>query len=320
MNDSPKLLLFISIDVVGSTAYKNSTSEDRSEAHPWLPVLYYFFSEFPAIFAEKNDNNKASIEPIGFSRPKVWKYLGDEIVFVIELTHCSHLNFYLGNVIEAMDSFVSTRFKDKKLGLKGAAWIAGFPVANVEIEIKDNDRTIFDYLGRSMDAGFRLSRIATSQKFILSVQTAWMLAKESGKLRIYYDGRENLKGIKNGDQYPIFWISSDKNHATELDLLQIKASENTTIAKFCKEYILENGWGLPFIEGDHKFSKYKEKDYSVKFAKAASLFESRLQDDMDSTDLTASTSVSTAKGEEFIVAAKEQAASNRKKRKRGSKH
>jgi len=302
LNDKPKLLLFISIDIAGSTAYKNSTLGDGSEVHPWLPVLYYFFSEFPITFSKINEQNKDRIKPTCFTQPKVWKHLGDEIIFVVELRHFYHLGYYLTNAREAMDTFVLDSLKDKSLGLKGTAWIAGFPVANVEVNIPTPDGSLIDYLGRSMDAGFRLSKLATPQKFILSIQTAWMLAMESADIEIYYDGRANLKGIKNGGQYPIFWISSDKNHATELDLLKIKPSESRSITAFCQHYISDNGLGLPFIEHDDKFSRYKESGYDDKLAKVLSLLEKN----QIGNDVADSPPESEMLRDELISAAKDQ--------------
>ena len=43
-----RLLLFMSVDLAGSTAYKNTIVPN--EVQPWLEVFFKFFREFPAEF------------------------------------------------------------------------------------------------------------------------------------------------------------------------------------------------------------------------------------------------------------------------------
>jgi len=285
---TPQLLLFMSIDIVGSTAYKNSTQRDKSDIHPWRPTIQSFFIDFPIDLVKTNDVNKPKLNCSDFAPPKIWKFLGDEIVFYVELKHSSHLSYYLENTKKLMNIFCVENFKEQKLKLKGAAWVSGFPVANTMMKFSIDKRITTDYFGRSIDAGFRLAKIATAQKFVLSIQTAWMLSQISSDIDIYYDGRTHLKGILNGDQYPIFWILSDTKAANELDLLHIKPSGKEIIAEFGRRYIEDNGWGLPFIEGDKAFS-YKDPDYEDRLARASSLDEKSIDD--EGIDFTGNQSV-----------------------------
>ena len=82
---------------------------------------------------------------------------------------------------------------------------------------------IVDYIGPSIDTGFRLSTLSSSRKFVVSLELAHILSLEQHlneqrprrqstgafsltKFEFRYDGRKNLKGVFNGAPYPVFWI------------------------------------------------------------------------------------------------------------------
>jgi len=90
--------------------------------------------------------------------------------------------------------------------VKGTGWLAGFPVMN---SVMPGDSVShFDFLGSSIDIGFRLSRFASPRKFIFSVELAYVLSAP-GKLienGFRYHGKEILKGVLANRPYPIFWL------------------------------------------------------------------------------------------------------------------
>ncbi|MEM9717172.1 MAG: hypothetical protein AAF826_11710, partial [Pseudomonadota bacterium] len=78
-----RVRLFLSIDLSGSTAFKNSKEgQDRSEgATPyWVGVFQNFYSDFPSLFASHFERLKNSSVGSDFC-PKLWKAVGDELVF-----------------------------------------------------------------------------------------------------------------------------------------------------------------------------------------------------------------------------------------------
>jgi hypothetical protein len=114
---------------------------------------------------------------------------------------------------------------------------------------KKRENLARDFLGPSIDAGFRLATLATPRKMILSVEVAYLLA--SAKMptsseilkffdwpKIYYDGRRDLKGVLGGKPYPVFWIDlhgHDAHAALEDKLTQEKADlKNQDIENFCE--------------------------------------------------------------------------------------
>ncbi|WP_460230499.1 hypothetical protein, partial [Bacillus cereus] len=103
-----KLKLFLSIDVVGSTAFK----QDQPRSHHrntgrasgpsnWLTFLSSFYRDFSSRLklhlgrcVEHTGFNNGNVDSqVGY--PSLWKALGDELVFVIELKHEKHLSVIL---------------------------------------------------------------------------------------------------------------------------------------------------------------------------------------------------------------------------------
>ena len=72
---------------------------------------------------------------------------------------------------------------NSSLRVKGTAWVAGFPVRNIELYIPKNmhknkaePECVRDFLGPSIDLGFRLSKKASEARLILSPSLAYLIA------------------------------------------------------------------------------------------------------------------------------------------------
>ena len=78
-----RVRLFLSVDLSGSTAYKNSGSgENRHNgaAPKWVTVFQQFYTDFPDIF--KTEYQKQKNDAVGNDGcPKLWKAVGDELIF-----------------------------------------------------------------------------------------------------------------------------------------------------------------------------------------------------------------------------------------------
>jgi len=160
MDIESELILFLSVDIIGSTAYKNSTSKSREDEHPWLQ----FFRDFYVAFPEK----LASSLPEHYTEndvPHIWKTAGDELIFAkgIKIINeiCECVNGFRKTIVDYKKEMEK---KTANLSLKATGWIAGFPIVNAKITTK-NDKT--DYIGPSMDTGFRLCELSDSRKFII---------------------------------------------------------------------------------------------------------------------------------------------------------
>ena len=121
-----KLRLFASADLVGSTAYKSTSSADKPE---WAATFKQFFRDFPlavereySLVPDKCGTCQEHLRP--------WKFSGDEVLFWVELRSYRESIVHLAAFKQAVVSFSKLWLSEKKisLSLKATAWLAGFPV------------------------------------------------------------------------------------------------------------------------------------------------------------------------------------------------
>lgn len=100
----PKILLFLSIDLVGSTAHKQSPSfpvgdpdefYQEGEVHPsWMSPIGNFYSRYGILFEENWKKYKQKLEknsiPYG-EDPALWKANGDELIYIKEIKNRKEL-------------------------------------------------------------------------------------------------------------------------------------------------------------------------------------------------------------------------------------
>lgn len=267
-----RLLLFLSVDLENSTQLKQV--QGRRRDNDWLPVILTFIEDFP-------EKLRAKASELDLRAPTVWKLLGDEIVFVVELKDGREPAAYLHALRESVREW-NSRVREKsrndytQLPVKGSAWIAEFPVVNTVVPISDGQE---DYVGPSMDAGFRISRLATVRRLSISAELAWLTIKSiplckklPRPIDIYFDGRLSIKGIAEGIGYPNLWIeiTASAFHDGEHQVLGRKQKNyQSQIKKLCGNYVKEYGVPdyMPFIPGAEKFTP-RPKEY-IKDLKAA---------------------------------------------------
>jgi hypothetical protein len=220
--------LFVSVDMVNSTAFKNR--EPR-----WPFVMHHFF--------ESVVGEIKSVCP----RFNVWKYLGDEVTFwrrmqsgdnLIDLVGETHRA--LGRICAALDAIedahgIRTR---NIIGAKATMWAASADfVANADLErdlrtsyrhanriveedhlilfggdAEPQERKAYDFIGPEIDIGFRISHFAQRGFVLLSAALAYLLLQEEQPgdavephMRIV--SFEALKGVWGGRKYPIIWYT-----------------------------------------------------------------------------------------------------------------
>ena len=112
--------------------------------------------------------------------PKLWKTIGDEILFVNRVHSISHLSAYVSAFSKTLMEFAD-KFLGEDLDTKGNGWIAAFPSPNcsigiggdstidpiagindlpseqLEADVDENPRK-YDFLGKGIDGGFRISK------------------------------------------------------------------------------------------------------------------------------------------------------------------
>jgi hypothetical protein len=240
-----RLRLFLSVDLVGSTAFK---SKDDETNLVWIKAFQKFYEQFPKMFRrhyrefcdeapEIHSDEKAIT-------PKVWKTIGDEIIFVNRVHSVAHLAAYVISFRKTLIAFGEEVNATYKLNTKGNGWIAAFPTPNrsirLALDVKDesyssNDDILteddevsvdqqpsrFDFLGKGIDGGFRISRNSAVDTMTLSPALAYLLCRahknvDTTKFDCQFSFREPevFKGVMGGRKYPVVSLitSRDEDH------------------------------------------------------------------------------------------------------------
>jgi hypothetical protein len=255
----PRLRVFFSVDLIGSTQFKiaqnygGGPSVPTEEASWWPNVLGEFYTDFQKEFlrnwAEFEELAKGWSEITVGDPPKLWKALGDELIFSKIVTHIHEVWGIVQVWRKTLVDF-KRRWNHDNLKFKSGAWIVGSPIRNWEIaflrdpvtadDIQMMDDRIgynfyllnqyydpnetrkidLDFIGTSMDCGFRLLSKADERKFVVSADLVYLLiesqdhcqAKFKPKyppIKYYFDGTAELKGIdRYGVNYPVFWLDA----------------------------------------------------------------------------------------------------------------
>lgn len=215
------LRLFLSVDIVNSTGLKQ---EFREKEGSWLSIARSFYTAFPTFVTSALDALPAIEDK---SRPDLWKAIGDELVFVSEIGKMDDVPVLLQALRAAVNQWNREKEGEGVL-VKGGAWLAGFPVMNSIIPGEVEGR--HDYIGSSIDTGFRLCRFATPRQLVIGIEVAYVVAKLNDPLleQIHYQRREEIRGVLKGQPYPIFWLDCFAA-ASELPKISVVAKREDKI-------------------------------------------------------------------------------------------
>jgi len=289
----PKQLIFLSIDAIGSTKLKSSLIEKGCTPDIWADYFLAFLPEVVIVYQNKlvevinNQCRKNCKNPcvpeLGKEdefghKVNLWKYIGDEVVLVADLK-CpdQHASLHVLALAETIKQFNLNFEKkpilgdpDNLLRFKGTAWVAGFPVTNIELVLPGpaKDQTVKDFLGPSIDLGFRLAKLASEDRLVVSASLAHLILSEPplktplthmGKtekdLPLCFGGFAEIKGIKDG-KHPLIWFSI--NETAESKLCHVNSGDLLT---FLDEGPLKHLKIPPFILDDNKFNPDYDKEY-----------------------------------------------------------
>jgi len=247
------LYLLLSVDVAGSTAFKNQYSKDKA-TEKWMA----FFSDFYQYF---DDMFQQSLNKKGL-KARLLKTLGDELIFSHKLKLSEDITFILDIFIKIINKFRKEIHANSfPLELKGNAWVCGVPLLNLPIT-KANNKTkeleVIDFIGPQMDTGFRISKYSSVEKFTLSADLAYILAKLKDEdcfdKDIHYLGKKELKGVNNGKPYPIFFLYTPNDEISAFDKAINHKDKNidpAELIKYFDEYIYKTSDSFqPFIIND----------------------------------------------------------------------
>lgn len=201
------LFLLFSVDIIDSTAKKYELSRERTEKGGWLPKIEEFYKQFPALFNIK----------IG-KEINIWKIVGDEILFYFRIEDIKNES---GKIIKGfMDAICEWNSGDNgnKLPVKGCIWTAQVQSLDafigISYKVKNEITEFVDFLGESVDCGFRIAKVAEKDKIAISIEVAWLcLSDNKLKDSVYYQGLYDLKGVFDKEhKYPIFTLNPCKDN------------------------------------------------------------------------------------------------------------
>jgi hypothetical protein len=303
MSESEKssLMLFLSVDLVGSTRLKNRLNhqtslqsfesrmavrnkfpnagasetewvravlDSMSEESPdrdWATVVGKFYDEFHGQFTRDlgetlskylSDKTNARVGD-GVSREGafdsgriLWKAVGDELIYrfsiksrlelhAIVWAFLSSLRKNDGKPVVRRGRGGRTSEKDVGPRVKGAAWVAGFPVRNRHILVPGSLQLV-DFLGPDMDTGFRVAKCTRAGMLVVSTELAELLgeARPHSRLCAKIVGWERLKGVWEDHPYPVIWVDFPKAAFEQTGELEAVAAANWERAEepLCKAW------------------------------------------------------------------------------------
>jgi len=93
------LRLFLSVDIVNSTALKH---EYREKDRSWIAIAHRFFTWFPNLLSRDLDF-KAFGRGCGVLDFELWKSIGDELVFVAEIEQMEDVPVFVEGFRDAIN-------------------------------------------------------------------------------------------------------------------------------------------------------------------------------------------------------------------------
>jgi hypothetical protein len=241
-----QLIAFFSADMANATEFKS-----RHQAHHVEGVLLparwprYFSEVFNQIlqqFDEELRRRDFSNAAIPYTKPRLWKINGDELLFRELVSPGEDGAKWMAVVVSAFADTIRKIDGDTLpdgLGLRGCVWTAGFPIRNKEIRVPtghvvptiraDGDDALLpdfetgmifpeqeglvDYLGPDMDLGFRLAALTPPGRTTCSLDVGHFLVQQSTAPNIHHIGWRTMKGVGGGAPYPVLWLESgDDKH------------------------------------------------------------------------------------------------------------
>lgn len=230
MENEKKLYLLFSVDVIDSTAMKSRMAEKSKD---WFPLFKRFYLTYPKLLISKSNEFK------------LWKYIGDEILFYVELYEVENIPRYVKLFIESLNAWNLRKYEkssndlsgEEYTYLKGCIWIAQVPridrCLDMDYEItKLGTKQLVDFAGPSIDCGFRIAKFSTRAHLVISLEV--LCACLNSSLDFYFLTSEKLKGVYNERvKYPIFFTLTDLSDPTDT-YLRIKLDEQKI-----KDYLIE---------------------------------------------------------------------------------
>lgn len=297
----PKQLIFISFDIKGSTRLKTSVYDAGLDSNGWFAQFGIFLQGVASEYKKYLDIAVITCKHMSgcsncadSAKIRAWKYIGDEVVLVGELT-CKASPPLFANAIKMTANSIHTperniinkRYVDENgaiqtgstpVRVQSTAWVAGFPLENKLIKLPfanssdcKADCRIVDYLGTSIDLGFRLTDYASDDRIIISGSLAYLIT-QSGENRdifpLYTGGLVHIPGVKyrinKTDKHPLIWhpleSSCIEKNLCVADMEKIEHFLQHVYFKDCstKPFILDKDTNMTSVEMQSYIAEYNK--------------------------------------------------------------
>lgn len=279
----------------------NPTEAQSGQFPHWFNAVLAFYHHAEQAFSKhwlqvSSTNHEPDSQHLFGPNPELWKTIGDEVLFTKKIEHPAQAIMCCHAWIRALED-LRVQLKRQRLDVKSSAWIADFPLTNQEVILlgavnkeaytkaddefpfhnqlalesfytpnsqSSSPNVIRDYIGPSIDTGFRIGSLASTRKMVLSIELAYILSSEQSKIEddplLYssgamsprkfdfrYDGRTQLKGVMNGSPYPIIWIDlnpGDPLHQAEDEVLRTPKPSASQIRSLAESFIQANSTSI----------------------------------------------------------------------------
>ena len=232
MNE-PQLYLFLSVDVIGSTALKYNKD---SPIDDWYSVFTEFYVSFPdelKTHLESEYDYRGNLQYLP-EKFVIWKHAGDEILFYVEITQKDEIPCIVSAFKKTLEDWY---MPSEKLDVKGCIWTGQVPFIDRRIQTAEGSN--YDFIGPSIDCGFRLGKFASKDEIAISVEIASLLNGTSWlQSSLFYLKSENLKGVLGAKKYPIFILKLDNAKTDEYDYLNTPCRQTDLEEYIAKYYTL----------------------------------------------------------------------------------
>lgn len=144
----PKQILFLSADLVGSTALKQKKRkpEENRVHHPdtqeWASTIQFFFTRLNQCFDDQWSKQSEKIHALRDkklvdvrlgTKPILWKMIGDELVYRKYVSHRHQVKQTIDIWIAAVEALYrqfDLELSNPEISIKCTAWIGEFPIQN----------------------------------------------------------------------------------------------------------------------------------------------------------------------------------------------
>ena len=256
-----RVRLFLSVDLTGSTAHKS-----RASSFEWIKAFQHFYGEFPKLYQKQFESVCADIGGMSDNEksdtPKIWKTIGDEILFVNRVESVTHLGAYVSAFSNALHFFGEHIGPFGDLNTKGNGWIAAFPSPNRSIGIHTNGRS--DPFSGTNDLPSE-----DLEAFTISPALAYLLVKaktnpDATKFDATFRFHElqSFKGVLGERPYPIISIdtmrSEEQRELRQLETALLNTPNNVDnpeqLRNYLEQFIKLHNVEMPCLKLSHSDS------------------------------------------------------------------